>query len=153
MLIIKKSTFEYLQKRATEISTFPGMSYDDLMEEYLQDHYVSYENFNDSGRFFTRSAGIHYIRFNTIGIFKYSFKYDPFFIDLMWFLYGLLGLTVIVGIVIIISRISNMIFPSDKKSESSLNMQMEKYCERCGSLIELNSLFCHECGIKLNTFK
>lgn len=151
LLIIAKSTLNYYEDIASELSSQYGQNYNQLMEEFLEDHYVSRGMHKDSGKFDVHSSGVYVIKFITVGTINYTVKCDPFFIDLMWVFYGILGLITIIGIKYSYSKIKKLSkMKPDNDKDNLTNEAYYKYCERCGAPLESDSLFCHECGIILN---
>ncbi|MFX0043148.1 MAG: hypothetical protein ACFE8L_09565 [Candidatus Hodarchaeota archaeon] len=151
LLIIAKSTLEYFEDVASEISSQFGQDYNQLMEQFLEDEYVSRDKQQDSGKFYVHSSGVHVIKFDTGGFITYTVKCDPFVIDLIWIFYGILGISTTIGIIYSFNNMKELIKMKPNNDKDSIDHESyHKFCERCGALLEIDSLFCHECGIILN---
>ena len=150
LLIIKKSTLEYYERVASDLSSQFHFDYNQLMRDFLEDNYVSRGNRKDSGKFYVYSSGIHYIEFSTIGTINYVITFDPFSIDLMGIFYILLGVTTTIGIICSISKFKKVVKmnSSVEKDNSKCENQFKVSCERCGAQLDSDSIFCHECGKK-----
>jgi hypothetical protein len=154
LLIIKKSTLEYYERVATELSANWHSNYDVLMRQFLEKFYVSRGNKTDSGNFEVYSSGLHYIKFSTSGTIDYIIKCDPFSIDLVGVFYIFLGLITTIGIISYVFKFMKLAtkkYKSGKDITKSVN-QTELLCERCGALCDSDSVFCYECGAKLKNY-
>ncbi len=149
LLIIKKSTLEYYQRIASEMSSEWGLDYNQLMEEFLETFYVSRGKLNDLGKYHVHSSGLHLIRSTTAGTISYTIKCDPFSIDLMWILYGILGITTSIGTICSFPFKKLIKMKSINEKNSIVCEHHHNSCERCGMELESDSIFCHECGIRL----
>jgi len=151
LLIIKKSTYEYLQRIVYEIPPPVNEQYADLLTSLLEDYYVSRGNQTDSGKFYVNSSGIHMIWFKTFGIVNYCVKCDPYSTDFIGAFYICLGVTTTIGIISYAYKFRKLVKmkPKSEKEIIMRNYQIKVSCERCGILLDLDSIFCHECGIRL----
>lgn len=154
LLIIKKSTLEYYERVASDLSSQWGLDYNQLMRDFLENFYVSRGNHKDSGKFYVYSSGIYYIKFSTIGTIHYVIKCDPYSIDLMGIFYILLGVTTTIGIICSINKFKKLVKmnSSVEKDDSRCENQFKFSCERCGAKCDSDSIFCYECGTKLKFF-
>ena len=154
LLIIKKSTYEYLHGVAFELSAPGGETYHDIMEYYLEDYYVSRGNQTDSGKFYVNSSGIHMIWFKTFGIINYCVKCDPYSTDLIGVFYICLGVATTIGIISYAYKFKKLVKmkPMSEKEIIMRKYQIKVSCERCGILLDSDSIFCHECGIRLKNY-
>ena len=145
---------EYYERVASDFSSQWGFDYNQLMRAFLENNYVSRGNHKDSGKFYVYSSGLHYIKFSTIGTIHYVIKCDPFSIDLMWIFYICLGVTTTIGIICSISKFKKLVKmnSSIEKDDSRCENQFKVSCERCGAQCDSDSIFCHECGIRLKNY-
>ena len=152
LLIIKKSTYEYLQRIVYEIPPPVGEQYPDHWTDLLEDYYVSRGNQTDSGKFYVNSSGIHMIWFKTHGIVNYCVKCDPYSTDFIVAFYICLGVTTTIGIISYAYKFRKLVKmkPISEKEIIKCNYQIKVSCERCGTQPDSDSIFCHECGIRLN---
>lgn len=155
LLIIKKSTLEYFERVASDLSSQWGYDYNPLMRDFLEDNYVSRGNRKDSGKFYVYSSGIYYIKFSTIGTINYVIKCDPFSIDLMVIFYICLGVTTIIGIICSIYKFKKLVKmnSSIEKDDLRCDNQFKVSCERSGAQCDSDSIFCHECGKRNKIWK
>jgi len=154
LLIIKKSTYEYLQRIVYEIPPPVNEQYTDLLTGLLEDYYVSRGNQTDSGIFYVRSPGIHMIWVKTHGIINYCIRYDPYSTDFIGIFYICLGVATTIGIISYAYKFRKLVKmkPISEKEIIMRNYQIKVSCERCGSQPDSDSIFCHECGIKLKNY-
>ena len=151
LLIIKKSTYEYLQRAVYEIPPSVSEQNADLLTDLLEDYYVSRENQTDSGKFYVSSPGIHIIYFKTSGIHNYCIRYDPYSTDFIGVFYICLGVATTIGIISYAYKFRKLVKmkPISEKEIIMRNYQIKVSCERCGTQPDSDSIFCHECGIRL----
>ena len=154
LLIIKKSTYEYLQRIVYEIPPPVNEQYADLLTGLLEDYYVSRGNQTDSGKFYVNSSGIHMIWFKTHGIINYCVKCDPYSTDFIGAFYTCLGVTTTIGIISYAYKFRKLVKmkPKSEKEIIMRNYQIKVSCERCGIQLDSDSIFCHECGIRLKNY-
>lgn len=155
LLIIKKSTLEYYERVASDLSSQWGYDYNQLMRDFLENFYISRGNRKDSGKFYVDSSGLHYIKFSTVGTINYVITCDPFSIDLMGIFYILLGVTTTIGIICSIYKFKKLVKmnSNNKKDDSRCENQFKVSCERCGAQCDSDSIFCPECGTKIDKEK
>lgn len=154
LLIIKRSTLEYYERVASELSSKWGADYGQLMGDFLEDDYVSRGKHKDSGKFYVDSPGLHIIKFSTGGTINYIVKCDPFFIDLMWIFYGILGISTTIGGISSYYNIKKIIKMKiiNEKSKICQRYQSKYSCEHCGVDLDSDSIFCYECGDRLKKY-
>jgi len=154
LLIIKKSTLEYLKRVASEMSSQGGGDYSQLLKSWLVKSYVSKGIPKNSGKIYVSDPALYYIASSTMGTINYTIKCDPFSIDLMEVFYIGLGATTTIGIICSISTFKNLAKMKSKvkKDDSMCDNQTKVSCERCGVLTNTDSIFCYECGAKLKSF-
>jgi len=155
LLIIKKSTLEFYERVASDLSSQWRFDYNQLMRDFLEVYYVSRGNREGSGIFYVNSSGLYYINFSTKGTINYFIKFDPFSIDLMWIFYICLGVTTTIGIICSIYKFKKLVKmkSSIEKDDSRYDNQFKVSCERCGADCDSDSIFCHECGKRNKIWK
>jgi len=151
LLIIKKSTLEYFERVALELSTNWHQDYEQLMRDFLKSHYVSRGNYTDSGKTEVSNSGLYCIRFLTSGIINYRIKCDPYSIDLISIFYICLGVATTIGIISYSYKFRKLIKmkPISEIEIIKCDSQIKVSCEKCGTVCDSDSIFCHECGIRL----
>ena len=154
LLIIKRGTYEDLRRLALEIPPPVGGDYLDIFTCLLEDYYASRGNQTDSGKFYVNSSGIHMIWFETLGFIKYCVKVDPYSTDFIGFFYTWLGVTTTIGISSYAYKFRKLVKmkPKSEKEIIMRNYQIKVSCERCGIQLDSDSIFCHECGIRLKIY-
>ena len=154
LLIIQKNTYEYLQSIVYEIPPPVSEQYPDLLTGLLEDYFVSRGNQTDSGIFYVRAPGIHMVLFKTHGIINYCIRYDPYSTDFIGVFYICLGVATTIGIISYAYKFRKLVKmkPISEKEIIMRNYQIKVSCERCGTQPDSDSIFCHECGIKLKNY-
>lgn len=148
LLIISKSSLEYIHEVASEVAQSYG-EYEDLIRQFLADNYVSRDQYKDSGTFHVQSSGIMHLSFFSSGVIKYQVTWDPFFIDLMTIMCGVFIFVFSIGIVIHILKIRRIIKMKTDTEKTKSKQEFEMYCSRCGEKLDLDSTYCHTCGLPI----
>ncbi|MFW9998960.1 MAG: hypothetical protein ACFE9Q_07510 [Candidatus Hodarchaeota archaeon] len=162
VLIIKKSSLEWYKRVVSEIAEEYHIDTSYYWNEFLESHYVSQGKYEDSGKFKSTDNTLYYIEFVTSGTFTYHVNWDPFAIDLKWIFFTLLGIFTTIGIFSYIFRFNYLIkIKRNIKKYNSLKAPtldncayiITYKCEICGINLDLDAIFCHKCGSRLNKYK
>lgn len=154
LLIIKKTTYEYLHGIAFELYSLGAGNYEILMESFLAEYYVTRGNSTSSGKIEVPSPGLYLIWFLTLGNINYTIKCDPYCFDLRMVFYACLGVATTIGIISYANKFRKLakLKPISEKEIIMRKYQIKVYCERCGTQLDSDSIFCHECGLKLKNY-
>lgn len=150
LLIIKEITFEYFEKLEALYGVYG-------YKMNLTDYYVSKGLYSDSGETKTETSETLLIEFETNGFITYKVYFDPFTFDFLYILYTILGILFLIDLILFIPKFKrnsiNHDVPNLSNSPIKLDINLEgRYCELCGIKVDLDAIFCHQCGQKLFSF-
>jgi hypothetical protein len=150
LLIIKEITFEYFKKLEAVYGIYG-------YKMNLTEFYVSKGLQADSGETKLESSETLLIKFETNGYITYNIYFDPITFDFLYILYTILGIFLLIGLILFIPKFKknginhNASNLSNNPIKIDINLKV-RYCELCGTKVDLDAIFCHQCGQKLFIF-
>jgi hypothetical protein len=111
---------------------------------------ISDGKFSDKGIIKSGGNGVDILLFKpkSSGKLSYRVEFDPFEINYLYIVFGIFILLTFLAIPFYINKFRKILFRKNLKI-SIVQPVMLRSCRKCGTTLESDSCYCHECGLKL----